>query len=95
MANYVVSANADDDLIRILEFGIEQFGINAAEQYFDDLHVAFDKIAENPLIYPPSLTRQGYRVYALLRDTIYYRINNDTVEIIAIIGNQDEGVWVG
>lgn len=94
MSQYKLTSNADEDLYRIFHYGIEEFGLQAAETYYDKLHIAFDKIAEHPLLYPISSDYKEYRVYTLLPDSIYYRVYPNMVEIVAIIGSQDKSVWV-
>ena len=45
MANYKLSNVAKEDLIRIHQYGVQQFGLNQADKYFDDFFVYFDLIA--------------------------------------------------
>lgn len=50
----------------------------------------FELIAEQPFLFPSvDFIRQGYRRSVCGADSIYFRIENDTVEIMAIIGRQD------
>ena len=48
MANYKLSHEAKDDLIRIYHYGIENFGINQADKYFNALFKSFDNISQRP-----------------------------------------------
>ncbi|TPE50334.1 type II toxin-antitoxin system RelE/ParE family toxin [Maribrevibacterium harenarium] len=48
MTNYRLSPAAEQDLIEIAVFGIEQFGIAQAERYRDKLQQRFQQLAEKP-----------------------------------------------
>lgn len=90
MASYKLSNAAKEDLIRIHHFGVENFGINQADKYFDSFFEYFDIIAKSPYAFESIDTiKKGYRRCVCGSDSIYYRINIDVVEIMAIIGRQD------
>ena len=90
MANYKISNLAKEDLIRIHRFGVEKFGMNQADKYFDSFFENFDIIAESPFSFESvDYIKTGYRRCVCGSDSIYYKINNTTVEIMAIIGKQD------
>ena len=90
MAKYKLSNAAKDDLIRIHHYGVEKFGMAQADKYFDSFFVCFDSIAQRPFSYESvDFIKQGYRRCVCGVDSIYFRINNGTVEIMAIIGRQD------
>ena len=90
MANYKLSNLAKEDLIRIHKYGIEKFGMTLADKYFDSLFENFDIIAKNPFYFESvDYIKTGYRRCVLGSDTIYYKVNNNMVEIMAIIGRQD------
>ena len=90
MAEYRLSNAAKEDLFRIHHFGAEKFGIIQADKYFDSFFDYFEIIAERPFSFESvDYIKKGYRRYPCGSDTIYYRINDNTVEIMAIIGMQD------
>ena len=90
MANYRLSNAAKEDLIRIHHFGVERFGITQADRYFDSLFAQFEMIAQWPYSFESvDYIKAGYRRCPCGSDTIYYRINDKMVEIMAIIGMQD------
>ncbi|MCB9187868.1 MAG: type II toxin-antitoxin system RelE/ParE family toxin [Flavobacteriales bacterium] len=90
MAKYKLSEVAKADLIRIYNYGIKSFGPIQAENYFDAFYRYFDQIAENPFAFESvDHIRKGYRRCVCGVDSIFYRINHGTVEIMAIIGRQD------
>ena len=90
MAEYKLSNTARDDLIRIHHFGVEKFGIIQADKYFDTFFDYFDIIAQRPFSFESvDYIKEGYRRCPCGSDTIYYRIIDNMVEIMAIIGMQD------
>lgn len=90
MSDYKLSNNAKEDLIRIHQYGVEKFGLKQADKYFEEFFKYFDKISRNPFAFTSvDHIRIGYRKCPCGTDTIYYRINNNEVEIMAIIGKQD------
>jgi toxin ParE1/3/4 len=90
MAEYRLSNAAREDLIRIHHFGVEKFGIIQADKYFDTFFDYFEIIAQSPFSFESvDYIKEGYRRCPCGSDTIYYRINDNMVEIIAIVGMQD------
>jgi len=90
MAKYRLSIEAKEDLIRIHHYGVERFGIAQADKYFDAFFKYFDIIAQQPFSFESvDFIKKGYRRCACGSDSIYYKLNNDIVEIMAIIGGQD------
>jgi len=90
MAGYRISNAAREDLIRIHHFGVEKFGIIQADKYVDLLFEYFETIAQMPFSFESvDYIREGYRRCPCGSDTIYYRINDNMVEIMAIVGMQD------
>jgi toxin ParE1/3/4 len=90
MANYRLSNVAKDDLIRIHHYGIQRFGIDQADKYFELFFEYFDIIAQRPYSFESvDFIRKGYRRCVCGSDSIFYRILEDNVEIMAIIGRQD------
>lgn len=51
MTSYRLSKLAEDDIRRLYRYGIETFGPQQADIYFDALFEQFDKIARSPTIY--------------------------------------------
>jgi len=96
MANYKLSNQVEEDLIRIHQWGVEQFGEQAADAYYFRFFERFEILAESPYLYPAADDiREGYRKSVCGVDTIYYRVVDTGVEIMAIIGQQDLEGLVG
>ena len=90
MADYRLSNAAKEDLIRIHQFGVEKFGIIQADKYFNSFFDYFEIISQRPLSFESvDYIKEGYRRCPCGSDTIYYRITDNKVEIMAIIGMQD------
>ena len=90
MAKYRLSNEAKEDLKRIHHYGVEKFGLTQADKYFNSFFECFEIIARQPFSFESvDYIKKGYRRCVCGADSIYYRINIDTVEIMAIIGRQD------
>ena len=90
MANYIISNVAKKDLIRIHQYGVENFGMKRADVYFNSFFDHFKIITQRPFSFESvDSIKEGYRRCVCGSDSIYYKINNDTIEIMAIIGRQD------
>ena len=90
MAKFRLSNSAKEDLIRIHHYGVKKFGMSQADKYFDSFFKYFDIIAQRPYSFESvDFIKNGYRRCVCGWDSIYYRINDDTAEIMAIVGKQD------
>jgi len=90
MTKYKLSNVAKEDLIRIHQFGVKRFGLTQADKYFDTFFDYFEIIADRPFAFESvGYIKPGYRRCVCGSDTIYFKVNNDIVEIMAIVGQQD------
>ncbi len=90
MANYKLSNAAKGDLIRIHHYVVERFGMQQADAYFNSFFDHFEMIARQPLSFESvDFIKKGYRRCVCGSDAIYYKVNNNVVEIMTIIGKQD------
>lgn len=90
MANYRLSDSAKEDLIRIHHYGVKQFGMAQADKYFNTFFEYFEIISQQPYSFESvDFIKKGYRRCVCGSDSIFYKINNDVVEIMAIVGRQD------
>lgn len=90
MANYKLSNTAKEDLIRIHQFGVKTFGTKQADKYFEVFFEYFDVISQSPFSFESvDFIKAGYRRCACGTYSIYYKINDDVAEIMAIIGKQE------
>ena len=92
MPKYRLSNEAKEDLIRIHQYGIKKFGMAQADKYFDTFFEYFDIISQRPFSFESvDYLKQGYRRCVCGSDSIYYKISENIVEIMAIVGRQDLG----
>ena len=90
MAKYRLSNDAKEDLIRIHQYGVKKFGVQQADKYFDSFFEYFDMIAQRPYSFESvDFIKKNYRRCVYGSDSIFYKINKNIVEIMAIIGRQD------
>jgi toxin ParE1/3/4 len=90
MAKYKLSNTTKEDLIRIHQYGVKRFGMSQADKYFESFFEHFDIIADRPFSFESvDFIKKGYRRCPCGTDSIYYKIENDIVEIMTIISRQD------
>ena len=90
MSSYKLSNEAKEDLIRIHRYGVKKFGEVQADKYFDTFFEYFEMISINPFSFESiDQIRKGYRRCVCGSDSIYFKINKNQIEIMAIIGRQD------
>jgi len=95
MANYRLAPEAEADLYRIWLYGVRQWGAAAADDHHRSFHERFEAIAANPLQFPAvGHIREGYRRSVLGRYSVYFRVDDETPEIMAIIGQQNLDEWL-
>lgn len=92
MGAYRLTRKADEDLAGLYRYGIETFGIERADRYFDSLIARLEEIADGPRQFQETDYREGYRRSVHHPHTIYYRIiAPELVEIVRILRAQDPG----
>jgi toxin ParE1/3/4 len=95
MGNYKLTQDAQADLIRIHQHGVRVHGEAQADDYYFAFFARFEQIAEQPFLYQScDNIRKGYRKSICGVDTIYFRVEGDTVEIMNILGRQDRDKWL-
>jgi len=90
MTKYKLSNVAREDLIRIHHYVVKKFGMVQADKYFNSFFEHFDIIAQRPFSFESvDFIKEGYRRCFCGSDSIYYKVDNDIIEIMTIIGRQD------
>ena len=90
MAEFRISNTAKEDLIRIHHYGVKKFGMTQADKYFDSFFKYFEIIAQRPFSFESvEFIKEGYRRCVCGSDSIFFKVNEDVVEIMTIIGRQD------
>jgi len=86
MANYLLSGKADEDLISIYLFTLEEFGETQADAYLYALEERFEILAENPALGRGiAHIREGYRRYEHVSHSIFYRATDGGVLIMRVL----------
>jgi toxin ParE1/3/4 len=90
MADYRLTNEAKEDLLRIHEYGTFAFGIDQANKYLNEFFDCFELIARQPFAFESvDHIKIGYRRCVCGVDSIFYRVENNIVEIMTIVGRQD------
>ncbi|MGA9637243.1 type II toxin-antitoxin system RelE/ParE family toxin [Flavobacterium sp.] len=90
MAKYRLSNEAKNDLIRIHHYGVEKFGMTQADKYFESFFEYFDIISQRPYSFESAeYIKKDYRRCVCGADSIYFKVNEDIIDIMAIVGRQD------
>jgi len=80
MAIYRISEDAKADLRQIYRRGIREYGEALVDQYYDAFFDRFEELAEQPYLYQAvDEIREGYRRSVCGVDSIYYRVEGNTV----------------
>tara|TARA_R110002012_G_scaffold162367_1_gene324606 strand:+ start:350 stop:652 length:303 start_codon:yes stop_codon:yes gene_type:complete len=90
MADYRLSRKAEEDILRIADYGIRTYGVEIARDFRDGLSRHLAIIAGAPLTYPiVDELIAGYRRSIYRSLTIYYRIDGTEIFVARILGRQD------
>lgn len=86
MANYQLTNKADDDLVQIYGYGIENFGLIHAQTYLASLADRFEYLANQPEfgrtadeLFP------GLRRSAIEKHVIFYVMEDDGILIVRVL----------
>lgn len=81
---------AEEDIIRIFNYGFHRFGLERANKYYNLLYEAFDRISLNPFMFPEAINFKGVDRFCVCGvDKIFYNVEGFEIEIVTIIGRQD------
>lgn len=90
MTKYRLSKEAEKDLIRIHHYGVGQFGMIQADEYFNSFFDYFEIIAQRPFSFESvDNIKKGYRRCVCGVHSIYFKMDNDNIDIMTIIGRED------
>jgi len=79
---------AKQDLISIWLYSFENFGLNQADIYLDEIATALNNIASNPEIgVNCDAIRKGYKKYQINEHIVFYKVKNPTIQIVRVLGN--------
>lgn len=90
-AEYRVSPEARRDLEDIWLYSLENWGLEQAHRYIDNLVHAFDQLAANPKIgMSCDHIRKGYFRSKMGRHMIYFRVIDDGIAVIRVLHDRME-----
>lgn len=79
---------AEQDLINIWIYSFENWGVNQADYYLDQIDDALNFIAANPAVgINIDTVRQGYLKYQVREHFIFYKIKESKINIVRVLGN--------
>jgi toxin ParE1/3/4 len=86
---YTISKKAVSDLEEIWLYTVEKWSVDQADRYynliFDEIHyICKNRSAGKPMEH----VRKGYRASKVKSHLIFYRIRNNTIEVIRILHEQ-------
>jgi toxin ParE1/3/4 len=89
--HYTLSKPADQDLENIFDYTEEEFSLDQAINYLNDLEILFDQLVVNPeLGRDRSEIKSGLRSIPKTSHVIFYRIMPDNIRIIRVLhGSRD------
>jgi toxin ParE1/3/4 len=91
MAIYKLTNKAEIEIENIYEYSIINFGLQVAQGYLLGLHDCFDLLAEHQSFgtdygfIEPGLLRYEYRSHS-----IYYRLAEDGILIVRVLGDKQD-----
>jgi toxin ParE1/3/4 len=86
VSGYIINRRAEGDLEEIWDYTVSRWGLAQADKYDDEIYAAFRRLAETPTLGRDcSEIRFGYRRYNVGSHVIFYRIDNDTVDVMRVL----------
>lgn len=87
---YELSRAAQRDVEDIYYRGIEEFGQQIADEYFDGLAAYLENLVLHPIKgVAVDDIRTGYRRSIYQKNSIYYQLKDDNIYVVRILGRQD------
>ncbi|POF31675.1 type II toxin-antitoxin system RelE/ParE family toxin [Roseibium marinum] len=84
------SLSAERDLATIYEYGFVQWGEERADLYYDALIDHLQQLRDTPFLYAAvDDIRPGYRRSNCGVHSIYFKVTDTAVEVMAVIGRQE------
>ncbi len=86
MAEYRLTPAAEEDLEAIWEYTCQEWSMDQADRYIEQMTTVFAELAQSPKIAQAcEHIRAGYRRYGVERHVIYFRIATDGIAIVRIL----------
>ena len=86
MLSVVKTPLAENDLIQIWHYSYNKWGADKAVEYLLQLDSGMQELIKNPLLGKSrDIVRTGYRSIQINRHVIYYRIDEDVIDIMRVL----------
>ena len=86
-----LSPLAEKKLLILLEYLIEELGINSKDKYLKKFKSAVKQISTHPKSCPESTELKGiYKCVVNKQSSFFYRIKNNEIEIITLFDNRQD-----
>lgn len=89
---YELSEQARQDIKDIVQYTIERFGVQQADEYADGLFYSFDLLTDNPRMGKAVLRQLGsdVRRYLYRSHYVIYEIRADVIRIAAVFNTRQQ-----
>ena len=79
---------AQDELQKTIEYPETNFSEKELKRLSKKIESTTELISQNPKLFPKSNKNEVFRVTILKFNTMYYRIKDDTIEILSFFSNR-------
>ncbi len=91
MAECKLTRDAERDLANIADYTIENFGLEQAKNYRDELFNTFKLLTQNPQMGSDfSLAREGVRRHAHRKHSIYYKTTESGILVLRLLHERQD-----
>ena len=80
--------NAKNELQKTIEYLIENFTEKEISKLAQKIEYTTELISKNPYFFPKSEIKNIHKAVVLKFNTLYYRLNNENVEILSFFSNR-------
>ena len=89
--SWYLSAEADQDLEDVFEYGLKEFGLDQAVEYVASFDALFELISQNPeLGRTRNEIKEGLRSLVKESHVVFYRVTDSQIRIVRILhGSRD------
>ena len=86
--NILWTSNALTEIEKTIEYLDENFSGKEIKKLGEKIEEITNLISQNPLIFPKSETQNIHKVVLLKYNTMYYRVNDENIEILSFFSNR-------
>lgn len=90
---WLLSNDAERDLDELIEYGADRYGVEGVLSYYDNLVVALDRIASNPLMVRERRTsKRSVRLLPFNAHNVLYAIEAEDILVLRILHHSAD--WI-